>query len=178
LRLEGAIMRARWRSLCVNLRPEFVCEALDVISALIDDDPAQAERLTTRLADLLRLTLDTAAEPWLPLSRELTLLQGYVDLKRQIETGRGCIRVQIAGAQAHGERRIPNRLLRALLEDAGPSAVQIDVSQVPRGTRIAVTSDQPMDEAAEMARQALSTERVSVRVVDPNQVVFVIDNSL
>ena len=175
LRLEGAIMRARWRSLCVNLRPDFVCEALDVISALIDDDASQAERLTTRLADLLRLTLDTAAEPWLPLERELSLLTAYVDLKRSIETGRGCIRVQIAGAQPYAERRIPNRLLRALLEDAGPVAVKIDVSQVPRGTRIAVRSDQPMDEAAEMARQALSTERVSVRVVDSHEVVFVID---
>jgi hypothetical protein len=178
LRLEGAIMRARWRSLCVNLRPDFVCESLDVISALIDDDPSQAERLTTRLADLLRLTLDTAAEPWLPLSRELSLLTAYVDLKRSIETGRGCIRVQIAGAQQYAERRIPNRLLRALLEDAGPAAVTIDVSQVSRGTRIAVTSDRPMDEAAEMARQALSTERVSVRVVDPHEVVFVIDSPL
>jgi two-component system, LytTR family, sensor kinase len=178
LRLEGAIMRARWRSLCVNLRPDFVCESLDVISALIDDDPSQAERLTTRLADLLRLTLDTAAEPWLPLERELSLLTAYVDLKRSIETGRGCIRVQIAGAQQYAERRIPNRLLRALLEDAGPAAVNIDVSQVPRGTRIAVRSDRPMDEAAEMARQALSTERVSVRVVDPHEVVFVIDSPL
>lgn len=178
LRLESAIMRARWRSLCVNLRPDFVCESLDIISALIDDDPPQAERLTTRLADLLRLTLDTAAEPWLPLERELKLLNAYVDLKRSIETGRGCIRVQVAGAQSYGERRIPNRLLRALLEDAGPAAVKIDVSQVPRGTRIAVRSDQPMDEAAEMARQALSTERVSVRVVDSHEVVFVIDSPL
>lgn len=176
LRLEGAIMRARWRSLCVNLRPDFVCESLDVISALIDDDPAQAERLTTRLADLLRLTLDTAAEAWLPLERELKLLAAYVDLKRSIETGRGCIRVQVAGAQRYGERRIPNRLLRALLEDAGPAAVQIDVSQVPRGTRIAVSSDRPMSDAAEMARLALLTERVSVRVVDPHEVIFVIDN--
>ncbi|HZS60807.1 MAG TPA: histidine kinase [Gemmatimonadaceae bacterium] len=176
LRLEGAIMRARWRSLCVNLRPDFVCESLDVISALIDDDPAQAERLTTRLADLLRLTLDTAAEAWLPLSRELKLLAAYVDLKRSIETGRGCIHVQVDGAQPYGERRIPNRLLRALLEDAGPAAVKIDVSQVPRGTRIAVSSDRPMSDAAEMARLALLTERVSVRVVDPHEVVFVIDN--
>jgi hypothetical protein len=101
-----------------------------------------------------------------------------VDLKRTIETGRGCIRVQVAGAQRYGERRIPNRLLRALLEDAGPATVKIDVTQVPRGTRIAVRSDQPMDEAAEMARQALSTERVSVRVVDQHEVVFVIDSPL
>jgi two-component system LytT family sensor kinase len=178
LRLEGAIMRARWRSLCVNLRPDFVCESLDIISALIDDDPSQAERLTTRLADLLRLTLDTAAEPWLPLERELSLLNAYVDLKRSIETGRGCIRVQVAGAQRYGERRIPNRLLRALLEDSGPATVKIDVTQVPRGTRIAVRSDRPMDDAAEMARQALSTERVSVRVVDAHEVVFVIDGPL
>jgi two-component system LytT family sensor kinase len=178
LRLEGAIMRARWRSLCVNLRPDFVCESLDIISALIDEDPSQAERLTTRLADLLRLTLDTAAEPWLPLERELSLLAAYVDLKRTIETGRGCIRVQVAGAQRYGERRIPNRLLRSLLEDAGPATVKIDVTQVPRGTRIAVTSDRPMDDAAEMARQALSTERVSVRVVDAHEVVFVIDSPL
>jgi hypothetical protein len=35
-----------------------------------------------------------------------------------------------------------------------------------------------MDEAAEMARQALSTERVSVRVVDQHEVVFVIDSPL
>ncbi len=177
LKLESAIARARWRSLCVSLRPDFVCETLDIIAALIDDDASQAERMTARLADLLRLTLDSAAEPWIALTRELGLLTAYTDLRRTIEAGRACLRVQIVGGRTHGDRPVPNRLLRALLEDAGPASVRIEISEVSRGTRIAVVSDRPIDDAAEVARQALAIERLTVRVVDSHEVVFVVDDA-
>jgi sensor histidine kinase YesM len=72
---------ARLRSLESRLQPHFLFNTLNSISALIAIDPARAEKMVGRLAALLRSSLDTTAQPLIPLRQELAMVEDYVDIE-------------------------------------------------------------------------------------------------
>jgi two-component system, LytTR family, sensor histidine kinase AlgZ len=73
---------ARLHSLESRLRPHFLFNTLNSISALIAVDPQRAERLVGRLAELLRQSLDSTALPLIPLERELAMVEDYLDIEK------------------------------------------------------------------------------------------------
>jgi two-component system, LytTR family, sensor kinase len=115
VRLETAIARSRYQALCVQLRPHFVLGTLDLLTGLVHEDVPRAERLITRLADVLRLTLDSAAEPDTTLRKELELLRAYVDVY-QLGIRPGVRLVARSQPELLGAT-LPNRLLRTLADD-------------------------------------------------------------
>lgn len=75
-------LEARLASLEARLQPHFMFNTLNAISALIEEDPAQAERTVERLAALLRFSLDATERGLVPLAHELKIVTDYLEIER------------------------------------------------------------------------------------------------
>ena len=75
-------LEAQLASLEARLQPHFMFNTLNAISALIQDDPAEAERTVERLAALLRFSLDATERGLVPLEHELKIVTDYLDIER------------------------------------------------------------------------------------------------
>ena len=114
--LESQLTKARLQNLKLQLRPHFLFNALNTVTALVHTDPRGAERMITGLSDLLRLSLHSSAEQEVPLSREVEILRRYL----QIEQVRFQDRLVIAWelAEELGDVLVPNLILQPLVENA------------------------------------------------------------
>jgi len=81
-RLRQAATEARLSSLESRIHPHFLFNTLNSISALIRENPAEAERMVERLAALLRFSLDSSGERLVPLSRELAIVRSYLEIEK------------------------------------------------------------------------------------------------
>ena len=104
----------------IQLEPHFLFNTLNSIAALARNDGPAAEHMTLQLADLLRFSLDAVGVHEVPLSRELTFLQKYIDIQQtrfhdrlQVEMDIAANTLVGAGAQpdsaAAGGERDPSR---------------------------------------------------------------------
>jgi two-component system, LytTR family, sensor histidine kinase AlgZ len=75
-------LQAQLASLESRLQPHFLFNTLNAISALIQEDPDQAERTVERLAALLRFSLDAAERGLVPLEHELKIVTDYLEIER------------------------------------------------------------------------------------------------
>ena len=74
-------LQAQLASLESRLQPHFLFNTLNAISALIQEDPDQAERTVERLAALLRFSLDAAERGLVPLAHELKIVTDYLEIE-------------------------------------------------------------------------------------------------
>jgi signal transduction histidine kinase len=75
-------LQAQLASLESRLQPHFLFNTLNAISALIQEDPDQAERTVERLAALLRFSLDAAERGLVPLAHEMKIVSDYLEIER------------------------------------------------------------------------------------------------
>src|SRR5262249_30701735 len=75
-------LQAQLASLESRLQPHFLFNTLNAISALIQEDPDQAERTVERLAALLRFSLDATGRGLVPLADELKIVEDYLEIER------------------------------------------------------------------------------------------------
>jgi two-component system sensor histidine kinase AlgZ len=73
---------ARLASLESRIRPHFLFNILNSISALIPTDPKGAEEMVGRLARLLRSSLDSSQHGLVPLQQELQMVRDYLDIEK------------------------------------------------------------------------------------------------
>jgi len=69
-------------ALCGRLPAHFLFNAMQAISSLMYTDVRIADRMISRLSDLLRLTIQEGANSEIPLSRELELVEMYVEMEK------------------------------------------------------------------------------------------------
>jgi two-component system, LytTR family, sensor kinase len=162
VRLEAAIARSRYQTLCVQLRPQFLLGTIELLARLVHEDVNRTERLIARLADVLRLTLDAAGERETSLRRELELVRAYVDVHDLGVRPGTALTLHVAPETL--SVRLPNRLLRTLIDDlltgnsGGPlppesMAVTVESERLVGGTtRVRVHAVSPEGEAAETGR--------------------------
>ncbi len=81
-RLRQVATEARLSSLESRVRPHFLFNTLNSISALIREDPAEAERMLQHLSSLLRFSLHSNAERLIPLEKELTIVKSYLEIEQ------------------------------------------------------------------------------------------------
>jgi LytS/YehU family sensor histidine kinase len=81
-RAEKLATEARLASLESRLQPHFLFNTLNSISALIQEDPARAERMVERLAALLRFALDATGRSTVPLGEELRIVTDYLEIEQ------------------------------------------------------------------------------------------------
>ena len=114
--LEARLERAQLQTLKLQLQPHFLFNTLNTITALIGVDPRVAERMVSGLSELLRLSLRNAGEQEVPLSRELELLEHYVDIQQIRFRDRLTVTLEVAPDAMHA--LVPNFILQPLVENA------------------------------------------------------------
>ncbi len=111
------------RLLRAQLQPHFLFNALNGIQVLIDDDPNRAKVVLRRLSALLRNTLEDAHQTLLPLSRELEILEDYLELERLRLGDR--VRITLEAEPGNDDVLVPSFCLQPLVENSlihGPGA--------------------------------------------------------
>jgi signal transduction histidine kinase len=114
--LEARLERAQLQTLKLQLQPHFLFNTLNTITALIGVDPRVAERMVSGLSELLRLSLRNAGEQEVPLSRELELLEHYVDIQQIRFRDRLTVSLEVAPDTL--QALVPNFILQPLVENA------------------------------------------------------------
>jgi sensor histidine kinase YesM len=114
--LEAQLAHAQLEVLKIQLEPHFLFNTLNSIAALARNDGPAAENMTLQLADLLRFSLDAMGVHEVPLSRELTVLQKYIDIQQTRFQDRLQVEMDISGSTLSA--LVPNMILQPLVENA------------------------------------------------------------
>ncbi|MBV9479103.1 MAG: histidine kinase [Acidobacteria bacterium] len=114
-RLESQLGQAQIRALRSQLQPHFLFNALHSISAVVYDAPEKAEVMIARLADLLRMSIDSAHDQFVPLRSEIAFVSRYLDVQqaRFGEQLRVCWNLDVTTLGLP----VPNFILQPLLEN-------------------------------------------------------------
>lgn len=143
LALQKSLAEAQLAHLKAQLRPHFFFNALNTISALMQVDVARADRLLTRLADLLRATLQWSDKEITSLREEIRMLELYAQIMQERFADRVTLSWNVDSA-ALGSA-IPALLLQPLLENAfkhgverSREAVRIEIEARRDGDRIRI----------------------------------------
>ena len=114
--LEADLAQARLGALQGQLRPHFLFNALNAISAFTETDPPTARRAMAHLGDLLRASLDHGGRAEVPLADELEALGHYVAVERLRFSDR--LAVSVEADPGTGCALVPSFLLQPLVENA------------------------------------------------------------
>jgi signal transduction histidine kinase len=113
--LEAAVAHAQLAALKTQLHPHFLFNALNSVSSLIGEEPRAAQKMISRLGELLRTTLADGGGEW-PLQRELEVLQGYTSIEEVRFGPRLKVKVECQPQALRGA--VPALLLLPLMENA------------------------------------------------------------
>jgi hypothetical protein len=122
LALQKSLADAQLAHLKAQLRPHFFFNALNTISALMHVDVPRADRLLSRLADLLRATLQWSDKEITSLREEIRMLELYAQVMQERFADRVTLGWKVDDAALHGA--IPALLLQPLLENAFKHGVE------------------------------------------------------
>jgi two-component system, LytTR family, sensor kinase len=114
--LQTKLVQAQLESLKMQLHPHFLFNTLDAISSLMYSDADTADRMITRLSDLLRMTLDKSSVHEVRLKEELDMLQKYLDIEQMRFRNR--LQVEYSIAAEVLDAHVPNLILQPLVENA------------------------------------------------------------
>jgi len=131
--LEGQLAKAHLQTLKSQLQPHFLFNTMHSISALMLTDVQAADRMMSRLSDLLRMSLESAGTQIITLNRELEFVTCYLDIEKVRFEER--MRVIFDIAPETLDAQVPHLLLQPLVDNA----VKHGISKVPRGGEIRIT---------------------------------------
>jgi sensor histidine kinase YesM len=114
--LEKHLVEAQLQTLQRQLQPHFLFNTLHAISALMHRDVDSADRMLTRLSDLLRMTLDTIGQQQTSLKDEIDFLRKYLQIEQTRLGDRMTVSWQIDGETL--DAQVPNLVLQPLVENA------------------------------------------------------------
>ena len=114
--LETELAKAHLEALKTQLQPHFLFNTLHSISALMLTDVGAADRMMTRLSDLLRLSLENRGIQITSLRHELEFVSGYLEIEKIRFQDRRNVILEIAPDAL--DAQIPCLLLQPLVENA------------------------------------------------------------
>ncbi|HEY5087474.1 MAG TPA: histidine kinase [Gemmatimonadaceae bacterium] len=144
---EQAVLQTRLASyrldtLRQQLRPHFLFNALNAITALVDADPRAAQRMISGLGELMRVSLDAGGAEEVPLREELRILEHYTAIQRIRFDDRLVIVTEIDGSV--GDSLVPTLILQPLVENS----IQYGLARRAARTRIQVRAWRDADSLA------------------------------
>lgn len=133
-------LSAQLQALQARLNPHFLFNSLNSVACLVSEDPAAAERVVERLAEILRYSLQGAAVQTVTLDQELSVVHAYLE----VQAARFGPRLQHrCDCPADlGQAVVPPLCLQPLVENA---VLHGAVAQ-RRGGQVAVTAAREGDE--------------------------------
>src|SRR5438874_10656293 len=114
--LETRLIEARLKTLEAELHPHFLFNTLHAISTLVHRDPESADRMISRLSELLRSTVDRSGEATVPLNEEIEFLQKYLEIEQTRFQDRLTVRVEVDPEAL--DAVVPRMILQPLVENA------------------------------------------------------------
>lgn len=127
LRATALASEAQLRMLRYQVNPHFLFNALNSIRALIDEQPARARKMVTRLAELFRYSLLDTGGARVPLGEELQAIRSYLAIQKIRFEERLEVSLQISAAAE--AVLLPSFLIHPLVENAVKYG--LDTSDLP-----------------------------------------------
>lgn len=115
-RARKLAIAAQLSSLESRVRPHFLFNTLNSITALIREEPTQAERMVERLSAMLRFSLDSNQRSLVRLQDEVKIVTDYLEIEKARFGAR--LRFSIAVPLALGIVKIPPFALQTLVENS------------------------------------------------------------
>jgi two-component system, LytTR family, sensor kinase len=137
--LEARLMEARLKTLEAELHPHFLFNTLHAISTLVHRDPEAADRMISRLSDLLRITFDRSGDAKVSLKEEIDFLQKYLDIEQTRFQDRLTVQVGIDPNALDGE--VPRMILQPIVENA----IKHGIARRAGADRIQITAGRNAD---------------------------------
>jgi signal transduction histidine kinase len=132
VQLESRLAMAQNRALQMQMQPHFLFNTLNSIAALIHSDGEAADQMVSRLADLLRMTLDSGSAQEISLRQEMAFTDAYLSIEAIRFQDRLTVSRDIP--EACLDAMVPAFLLQPLVENAikhgvadiaGPATISI-----------------------------------------------------
>ena len=114
--LETRLVEARLRTLEAELHPHFLFNTLHAISSLVDTNPDAADRMISRLSDLLRITFDRSGSARVSLQEELEFLRKYLEIEQTRFQDRLSVLFDVDAETLDAE--VPRLILQPIVENA------------------------------------------------------------
>lgn len=130
--LEGQLAKAHLQALKSQLQPHFLFNTMHSISALMLIDVKAADRMMTRLGDLLRMSLESAGKQITTLKGELEFLNCYLEIEKVRFGERLDVTMNIAPEAL--DAAVPHLLLQPLVDNS----VKHGISKIPAGGKIRI----------------------------------------
>lgn len=136
LHLAASVKEAELRALKSQVNPHFLFNSLNSLRALIDEDAPRARESVTRLANMLRYSLQSGQLETVAFEEELRIVEDYLALEQIRHESRLRVRWELA---REGELRlvpVPPMLLQTLVENA----VKYGISPRREGGEIVISA--------------------------------------
>ena len=114
--LATELVRTRLEVLRMQLNPHFLFNTLHTISALIHENPDDADRIVARLSELLRVSLEQSDSQEVPLRQELIFLERYLQIEQTRFQDRLAVQMEIESGLDNV--LVPSLILQPLVENA------------------------------------------------------------
>jgi sensor histidine kinase YesM len=114
--IRAELAQAEVRALRAQINPHFLFNTLNTIAALIAENPAAAEDITTRLAEVFRYTLTASGREHARLGDELDFLRNYLAIEHARYEDR--LRFEESIEPGLDAALVPSMLLQPLVENA------------------------------------------------------------
>jgi len=118
LQLAATVKEAELRALKSQVNPHFLFNSLNSLRALIDEDAPRAREAVTRLANMLRYSLQSGQQETVPLEEEIRIVEDYLALEQIRHENRLRVRWDVAENVRAGILTVPPMLLQTLVENA------------------------------------------------------------
>lgn len=116
LRLAASVKEAELRALKSQVNPHFLFNSLNSLRALIDEDAPRAREAVTRLANILRYSLQSGQVETVLLKDELLAVEDYLSLEKIRHEERLHVRWEVEEEARF--QAVPPMLLQTLVENA------------------------------------------------------------
>ena len=149
-RLEATLIETRLESLRNQIHPHFLFNTLNAISSLMHKDVDAADEAISRLAELLRVTLEADGTQEVTLRQEIDLLRQYVEIEKLRLGERLTVVVDVP--EEESAAMVPSMVLQPVVENAirygvstrsEPGTVSVTARREGEEMEIRVTDDGP-----------------------------------
>lgn len=114
--LSHELLQIQFEVLKNQVDPHFMFNNLNVLSALIDNDPVKAQQFIEEFSDLYRYVLDTIEKPVISVVKEVNFIKSYIYLQ-QIRHNEAII-IENYIPEEINEAKIPPFSLQIVIENA------------------------------------------------------------
>jgi two-component sensor histidine kinase len=112
---EREITRLQLQALKAQLQPHFLFNALNTVSAMMHADVTRADRMLSRLSELLRMTLNNIERQEVRLADEIAFVEAYLDIER--ERFGGSLAMHVDAEPETLDALVPASFLQPLVEN-------------------------------------------------------------